>query len=119
MKRKFTVFVAVISCAAGLLWMLKFSALITKTPLNMSENQTNSLKDFPEIDLIKIAFNEAKKGADIPESSQPKVTYTGDVARIIWYFDQSPKHIYPSGDYHALVEIDRRSGKILKVLGPP
>lgn len=69
--------------------------------------------------LIEIALERAKNGAEIPVGLAPKITYKGDVAEIVWLIAQSSDKIYPRGEYYALVEIDRKSGDILKLLGSP
>lgn len=85
----------------------------------MNEKPINTPKSLLESDLIQIAFSEAKKVTEIPANVQPKVTYEGDTAKIIWYINWPPEIIYPRGEYHALVKLDRRSGKILQIIGPP
>lgn len=69
--------------------------------------------------LIKIAYEQAKQGAEIPDGLMPKITYRGVVAEIVWPIESSPDTIFPRGDYHALVEINRKSGAIIKVLASP
>lgn len=86
---------------------------------SMNAKSTNGKSYLDDAKLTKIAFERAKQGADIPEGLAPQITYKGENAEIVWPIQWPPDTIFPRGSYHALVEINRESGEIIKVLGPP
>lgn len=69
--------------------------------------------------LIQIAYERAKQGADIPEGLAPQITYKGDNAEIVWPIQSQLDNIFPRGDYHALVVINRKSGEVIRLLSSP
>lgn len=88
--------------------------------LRSVNNEPPKRQDYmTEKQLINIALEEARKGVTIPNGTLPTVTYRGDVAEIVWPMEWPPDKIMPSGDYYALVEINRNSGKIIKILASP
>lgn len=82
------------------------------------ENTKITMKPLTETELINIAFKEAQKFANIPPDVVPTVQYKQDLAEIIWPVRRSPDPNLnkPGSDYHALIQIDRATGKIVKAL---
>lgn len=72
-----------------------------------------------EDQLIKIAYERAIKGTNIPAGLVPQIKYNGDNAEIVWPIQWPKGTIFPRGSYHALVEINRKTGEIIKVLSSP
>ncbi len=116
--------------AANISKEVKIGQLDHSAPMAASTNEnipketdnsvpTNKENIMTEDALIRLALEEASKGTLIPSEIVPKVTYNDNIARIVWEIKPTSDVIVPRGDYYALVEIDRKTGKILKLWGAP
>jgi hypothetical protein len=93
---------------------VKISSVASVSPPKIEQ----TMQPLTEKELIAKAFSETEKFAEIPTDVIPTVQYKEDVAIIKWPVRRSPDPNLnkPGPEYHALIEINRHTGKIVKAL---